>query len=116
MRLLALGDAYLLAGFKLLGFETHVDPTPAELESLLCGLITRKEKALVLIEQALLQDTGPCYQRIRNDSGHVMLVALPPLHDPDAYLPPVEELVKRVLGPNALMEPEQTWDKPTKPH
>ncbi len=104
MRLLALGSAGLMEGFNLLGFETYPDANPSMLENLLCDLLAKKEKALVFIEQNLLTHTGACYQRIREDSGEVVLIALPPLNDPQNYHPPVEALVKRVLGSAALGE------------
>ncbi len=102
MRLIAMGEACLIEGFDLLGFETYPDADSRQVEKLLCELIGRKDKALVFLEQALADESGGCYQRIRNESGHVVLVEMPPLHAPDEYRPPVEELVRRVLGPGAL--------------
>ncbi len=102
MRLLALGSKHLMDGFELLGFETYPEANPSILEDVLCELLNKKEKALVFVEQNLLTNTGSCYQRIRQDSGEVVLVSLPPLNDAQNYHPPVEELVKRVLGASAL--------------
>ncbi len=102
MRLLAFGTAALMEGFNLLGFETYPDANPSIVEDVLCELLTKKQKALVFIEQSLTLDPGHCYQRIRQDSGEVVIMTLPPLNDPQNYHPPVEELVKRVLGAAAL--------------
>lgn len=104
MRLIAMGEACLTEGFVLLGFETYPGIEPAEMEQVLCGLITAKEKALVFMEQRLIAQAGKCYDRIRNDSGHVIIIEMPPLHAPQDYQPVVEDLVRRVLGPGALEE------------
>jgi len=102
MRLLAFGSRTLMDGFNLLGFETYPEANPSIFEEALCELLSKKEKALVFVEQNLLVDTGNCYQKIRQDSGEVVLMTLPPLNEAENYHPPVEELVKRVLGPSAL--------------
>ena len=105
MRLIALGEARLCEGFSLLGFETYPDSNAEAVEKLLCELLTSKQKALVFLAQPLELDAGAkCYQRVRNESGYVILVDIPPLNDPDAYRPSVEELISRVLGPAALEE------------
>jgi vacuolar-type H+-ATPase subunit F/Vma7 len=104
MRLIAMGDACLTDGFDLLGFETYPNTSPEQAEQILCGLITSKERALVFMEQGLIAQAGKCYQRLRNESGHVIIIGLPPLHAPEDYHPEVEDLVRRVLGPGALEE------------
>jgi len=100
MRLIAIGDACLTEGFDLLGFDTYPNVSPEQAEQILCGLIINKEKALVFMEQALIAQAGKCYQRLRNESGQVIIVGLPPLHAPENYHPEVEDLVRRVLGIN----------------
>lgn len=102
MRLLAFGSTNLMDGFDLLGFETYPEANPSIFEDVLCELLSKKHKALVFVEQNLLTETGNCYQKIRQDSGEVVLITLPPLNAAQNYHPPVEELVKRVLGSSAL--------------
>ncbi|MCP4700210.1 MAG: hypothetical protein GY862_25660 [Gammaproteobacteria bacterium] len=109
MRLIAMGAAPLTEGFDLLGFETFADAGVAEMESLLCELAARKDKALVFLEQSLARQGSKSLKRIREESAQVIIIEVPPLHAPGDYSPPVEELVRRVLGPSALEE--SSWQK-----
>lgn len=103
MRLIALGQASLMTGFELQGFETYPDADREQLEKLACTLLNNKDKALLFIEQSLIDyANSKCLARIRRDSGHIIIVEIPPLHSPDDYHPAVEDLVHRVLGPGAL--------------
>lgn len=103
MRLVALGDACLVEGFRLLGFETFPNADKEQVEALACELLTSKTKALLFIEQTLVNyATSKCLNRIRSESGHIIIVEIPPLHSPGDYYPAVDDLVHRVLGPSAL--------------
>lgn len=102
MRLIAAGEAHLMEGFVLLGFETLPDATPAQAEQMLCQLLRRPEKALVFLEQTLVGGLGKCHETLRRESGKVVIVEIPPLNHPASYQPPVEALARRVLGESAL--------------
>ncbi len=102
MRLLAFGEAALMDGFVLLGFETFPNAAPAEVEAMLCTLLQRKEKALVFLQQTLPPALGRCYAHARQRAGSLILIEIPSLATPQDYHPPVEALVRKVLGPSAL--------------
>lgn len=102
-RLIALGSAALVDGFNLIGIETVRDATVEMLEELLARLILRKEKALLFIEHDLAQSRGPWLNRVRNEGGRIVVTEMPPLHAPEDYHPPVEDVVRAILGPQALV-------------
>ncbi len=99
-----MGGQALTEGFALLGFETHADATPEDVERMLSALLRNKEKALVFLEHSLSHGAGPQLARVRKEGGHIVVSEVPPLQAPKDYRPPVEELVRRVLGPSALEE------------
>ncbi len=100
--MIALGSAPLTQGFELLGFEIYPDADAAEMERVLQELLRTGIKALVVVEHDLARQGGPSFRRVRAEGGRIVLTEIPPLHAPADYRPPVEELVRRVLGPNAL--------------
>ena len=102
MRMIALGGAALAQGFALLGFETRPDATVEDLEQVLQELLRSDAKALVIVEHSLAEAGGPAFRRVRAEGGRIVISEVPPLHAPADYRPPVEALVRRVLGPNAL--------------
>lgn len=101
-RLIALGTAALTEGFSLIGVETVPNATPAMLEELLAGLVKRQEKALLFLEHDLARSEGPWLNRVRAESGRIVVTEIPPLHAPQDYQPPVENVVRAILGAQAL--------------
>lgn len=101
-RMIAIGGSALMEGFGLLGVETLADPTPEQVEALLAGLVRGQQKALVFLEHALARDPGPWLTRVRAEGGRIVVAEIPPLHAPEAYRSAVEEVVRAILGPQAL--------------
>jgi hypothetical protein len=97
-----LGSAGLAEGFSLIGAEVHPDADPAKVEEVLGQLVRDGSEALVLLES----QPGPCRrplveplaQRRRAHRGD-RTAALSAPHD---YAPAVDEVVRAVLGPEAL--------------
>lgn len=104
MKNIAMGSAALTRGFALLGFETYPDATVETLEHVLEDLLRQKEKAVVFLEHHLARSGGPFLSQVRSEGGRIVVAEVPPLATPADYHPPVEELVKRILGPAALEE------------
>ena len=102
MRLIAMGRAALAEGFALLGFEIRVDATRDDVESMLAELIRTRESALVVLEHELARSGMPNLERVRREGGRIVVTEIPPLHAPADYRPPVEDLVRRVLGSRVL--------------
>ncbi len=62
-----------------------------------------KVRALVLIEHHLARG-GEWLTRLRNEGGSIVVTELPPLATPGAYEPAVDDVVRAVLGPDALRD------------
>lgn len=101
-RMIALGSAALMEGFALIGFETHVDPAPEEVERLMHDLIRSQQAALVVIEQRLAAQPGRYLMRAQNEGGRIVITEIPELREPEHYHSRVESLVQQILGAAAL--------------
>lgn len=101
-RMIALGSAALTEGFSLIGIETLADATPEQLENLLADLVRRQEKALVFLEHSLARSQGPWLRHVREEGGRIVIAEVPPLHTPGDYHPQVEDVVRAILGAQAL--------------
>lgn len=101
-RLVVLGSAGLTEGFSLIGAEVHPDADAAKLEVVLAQLVRDGAQALVLVEAHLSHAGGHWLDRLRNEGGRIVVTELPALHAPHEYAPAVDEVVRAVLGPEAL--------------
>lgn len=102
MRLIAMGAEALVEGFALLGFEVRMNANEEDVESVLADLIRTRESALVILEHELARSETPNLERVRREGGRIVVTEIPPLHAPADYRPPVEDLVRRVLGSQVL--------------
>jgi vacuolar-type H+-ATPase subunit F/Vma7 len=101
-RLVVLGSAGLVEGFGLIGAELHPDADPAKVEAVLSELVASGREALVLLETHLAHAGGPTLNQLRNSGGHIVVTELPPLFAPQDYAPAVDDVVRSVLGAEAL--------------
>jgi len=101
-RLVVLGSAGLAGGFGLIGAEVHADADPATVETVLEQLARSGDDALVLLEAHLAHGGGFWLNRLRNEGGRIVITELPPLPAPQDFAPAVDEVVRAVLGPEAL--------------
>lgn len=101
-RLIAMGRAPLMEGFRLVGLETYPDADAATVERVLAAIALSGEHALVLLEHSLARSRGEWLERLRSEGGRVVVTEIPPLAAPGAYAPTVDALVRSVLGPGAL--------------
>ncbi|MDJ0777948.1 MAG: V-type ATP synthase subunit F [Gammaproteobacteria bacterium] len=102
MRILAFGSSELMDGFALLGIETHADAASDTIERILGELVRKRERALVYLQQDLMQAEIPLVAQLRAQGGNILICEIPSLHDVDDYRPQVETLIGRVLGSSAL--------------
>ena len=101
-RLVVMGSAGLAGGFSLIGAEVHADADSALVEAVLGQLVKSGDEALVLLETHLAHSGGHWLNRLRNEGGRIVITELPPLPSPHDYAPAVDEVVRAVLGPEAL--------------
>jgi hypothetical protein len=55
-----------------------------------------------LLETGLAHAGGHWLDRLRNEGGRIVVTELPPLAAPYDYAPAVDDVVRAVLGPEAL--------------
>jgi vacuolar-type H+-ATPase subunit F/Vma7 len=101
-RLVVLGSAGLTEGFSLIGAEVYPDADSAKVDDVLGRLVKDRCEALVLLESPLAHAGGPWLNRLRNEGGRIVVTELPPLPAPGDYAPAVDDVVRAVLGPEAL--------------
>lgn len=97
-RIIALGSAPLMDGFRLAGVEVMPNAGVDELEALLKSLVTDKEKALVLIESGLADEPGPWLARVRAEGGRIVVVEVPPLAGDGRFHSDVDRLLALAGG------------------
>ena len=105
-RMIALGSAALMEGIALIGFETHVDPSPEDIDGLMRDLLHTQQAALVVIEQQLTANPGRHLLRAQNEGGRIVITEIPELRQPENYHSRVETLVQQALGAAALENDE----------
>lgn len=101
-RLVVLGSAGLAEGFSLIGAEVYPDADAARVEQVLADLWTSGAAALVLLEAPLARGGGEWLTRLRNEGGRIVVTELPALSAPHEFAPVVDEVVRSVLGGEAL--------------
>jgi vacuolar-type H+-ATPase subunit F/Vma7 len=101
-RLVVLGSAGLTEGFSLIGAEVYPDADAATVEEVLERLAREGAQALVLLEAHLSRGGGHWLNRLRNEGGRIVVTELPPLSAPQDYAPAVDDVVRVVLGTEAL--------------
>lgn len=103
-RLIAMGQAPLMEGFRLIGIETFADADAATVERVLADLVRNTEQALVFLEHDLARAGGRWLEYARNEGGRIVVTEIPPLALPETYAPAVDQLVRAILGGGALAE------------
>jgi len=81
-RMLFLGDDGLADGFRLIGFETHANPSPQDVERVLRALQREREHAFVIVDDAVMQADIPALQQLLDEGGRIVVIAIPPLAAP----------------------------------
>lgn len=78
-RMIFLGEGRLADGFRLIGFETYTDPDPETADRTLRDLLRGREKAFVVVDDAVMQQDIPSLKRVRREGGRIVVIAVPPL-------------------------------------
>lgn len=76
-RMLFLGEDRLADGFRLIGFETHPNPSPEDVDRVLRELLRGREKAFVIVDDGVMQQDIPNLKRVRREGGRIVVIAVP---------------------------------------
>lgn len=97
-RMLFLGDGRLADGFRLIGFEAHADPEPREIERIVRELVRARHKALLIVDERMMQEDIPSLRRVRREGGRIVLIAVPPLGAEPRLSSEVAERLSALFG------------------
>ena len=97
-RMLFLGEESLADGFRLIGFETHPDPTPEAVDQVLRILSRNREKAFVVVDDRVMRADIPNLQRLRREGGRIVVIAVPPLNAPPVLSSEVADRLTVLFG------------------
>lgn len=85
-QMLFLGEQALADGFRLIGFETHPDPSPEDVDKRLRELRRERARAFVVVDEALMQADIPALRQVRREGGRIVVIAVPGLQgDPKLH-------------------------------
>jgi vacuolar-type H+-ATPase subunit F/Vma7 len=101
-RMLFLGEETLADGFRLIGFETHANPAPEEIDRILRDLLRNREKAFVVVDDAVMSQEIPNLKRVRKEGGRIVVVAVPSLSAPTVLASEVAERLATLFGTTAM--------------
>lgn len=101
-RMLFLGEERLADGFRLIGFEVHPDPTPEEVERLLRGLERNRERAFVVVDDAVMRAAPPTLALLRREGGRIVVIAVPRLTAPPVLSSDVAQRLTKLFGAATL--------------
>ncbi|MBS3800462.1 MAG: ATPase [Thioalkalivibrio sp.] len=93
-RLVFMGAHELADGFRLIGFETLSNPEPSEVGSLLRQMQKERDRALVVVDDAIMNWDVPELAQLRHEGGRILLVSVPPLNRAPPHL--TSEVAQRV--------------------
>ena len=101
-RLLFLGEESLADGFRLIGFETHANPQPDEVDRILRDLRRNREKAFVVVDDAVMGQDAPNLKLVRREGGRIVVIAVPPLSAPTVLVSEVADRLAALFGSATL--------------
>lgn len=105
-RMLFLGAASLADGFRLIGFETHPDPSAEEVDLVFRALRTSRERAFVIVDEAVMRSGAANLARVRREGGRIVVVSVPPLAGPVELESEVAARLAAMFGSSNLLKAE----------
>lgn len=109
-RLLFLGEESLADGFRLIGFETHPNPAPEEVDRILRNLQRNQERALVIVDDAVMREDIPNLKRVRREGGRILVIAVPRLNESPVLASEVADRLATLFG-QATLRSEQPEER-----
>ncbi|MGB0721786.1 MAG: V-type ATP synthase subunit F [Gammaproteobacteria bacterium] len=100
-RLIFMGEEALADGFALVGFETHPDPTPRQLDELLAGLIRNRERAFLVLDTAVGASDSTLLDQVCSEGGRIVVSQVPSLRTPDQFESDLDRQIRLLTGETA---------------
>ncbi len=108
-RQLFIGSHALADGFRLIGFETIVDPEPSQVNRILRDLHRGRESAFVVFDDAIMDWEMPMLAQLRREGGRIVMISLPPLEaHPPRLSSDVANRLEKLFGTGNLSPGEST--------
>ncbi len=107
-RMLFLGDERLADGFRLIGFEAHADPDPQQVDQILRTLLRDRQKAFVVVDDAIMRQDIPNLQRVRREGGRIVVIAIPALGTSPRLSSEVAQRLSALFGSATLQSEERS--------
>lgn len=104
-RMLFLGASSLADGFRLIGFETHANPSAEDVDQVFRALRRSRDKAFVVVDQAVMRSGAANLARVRREGGRIVVVSVPPLSGPVELESEVAERLQAMFGSSQLLQP-----------
>ncbi len=103
-RMVFLGADSLADGFRLIGFETHADPSVEAVDQVFRELCTARERAFVLVDEQVMCSGAANLARVRREGGRIVVVAVPPLAGPAQLKSEVADRLAAMFGNGNLAQ------------
>ncbi|AFL73751.1 V-type ATP synthase subunit F [Thiocystis violascens] len=109
-RMLFLGEDRLADGFRLIGFETHPNPDPRDVDRILRDLQRKRETAFVVVDDAVMSQDIPHLRQVRREGGRIIVIAVPALNAPPKLASEVAARLAALFGA-ATLQSGQTGER-----
>jgi vacuolar-type H+-ATPase subunit F/Vma7 len=103
-RMIFLGADSLADGFRLIGFETHANPSADDVDQLFRTLRHSRDKAFVVVDEAVMRSGAGNLARVRREGGRIVVVAVPPLAGPVELESEVADRLQAMFGSSSLLK------------
>ncbi|MDJ0806082.1 MAG: ATPase [Gammaproteobacteria bacterium] len=100
-RLIFIGGPTLTDGFRLVGFETLVDPEIRDIDRLIEELLETPQNAFIVFEQSPEMAQSKLLQQVRNEGGRIVVSEVPALQDPTCFHCDLDRQIERLMGSQA---------------
>lgn len=100
-RLIFMGEEALADGFALVGFETHPNPTPRQLDQLLAALIRDRERAFLVLDAAMGASDSKLLDQVCSEGGRIVISQVPALRTPDQFDSNLDRQIRLLTGESA---------------
>lgn len=101
-RMIFMGEAALTDGFRLIGFETLIDPDDNTIDALLGEILASRGQAFVVIDQSLRDSKAKLLEQVRREGGRIVLTEVPSLANPQHFDSHLHSQLSALLGEQTL--------------